>query len=108
MDPYIINRYRGPRPDQDSGGRIPNTAVSPNRGWQGDLDDARGLASAARRNTGGKEKIALAQMAIGCYNSAIERMGAYNASQTKPDSTVMREINLAETEMASLKEQMGI
>jgi hypothetical protein len=108
--PETVNRYNGPRsePGSDSGRRIPEIAASANRGWQGDIDDARGFASAARKQAGPKERLSLSMMAIGKYFSAIARMKSYNSSQPKPDSTVLNEITQAQSEMADLKTQMGI
>jgi len=105
--PETVNRYNGPLSgDAEKAGRIPVVAIRENRGWQGDLDDARGCAAAARRASDSKEKIAVAIMAIGKYSSAIEKMHSYN--EKAADSGVTKEINIAKLEMAELQLQMGL
>ena len=107
--PRIVNRYNGPRSEPFyPAGRLPITTTAANRGWQGDLDDARGLASSARKKNDPKEQITFSMMAIDKYSSAIEKMAIYNASQAMPDSGVTKEIKRAQSEMAALKTQMGI
>jgi len=104
--PELVHRYNGPRGgDMAPEGRLPVVEAA-NRGWKGDLDDARGLAAAARRASVSNEKTAVAIMAIGKYLSAIEKM--YEYSKKAADHGVTNEINLAKLEMAELQMQMGL